>query len=108
MLKSIINGGATTPTMLAKEIVFCHGEHAVVALPNILGAAGISATEREFALVSEQVVKIIARVAKHLNHDAIKFDEAALRSESTNQKEPNHGKRQIRTGTGAEKENRQQ
>ncbi|EIV6376106.1 hypothetical protein L9T45_003323 [Salmonella enterica] len=32
MLKSIINGGATTPTMLAKEIVFCHGEHAVVAL----------------------------------------------------------------------------
>ncbi|WP_223873351.1 hypothetical protein [Yersinia pestis] len=44
---------------------------------NILGAAGISATEREFALVSEQVVKIIARVAKHLNHDAIKFDEAA-------------------------------
>ncbi len=36
MLKSIINGGATTPTMLAKEIVFCHGEHAVVALPNIL------------------------------------------------------------------------
>ncbi|MBA1092256.1 hypothetical protein H0O60_08535 [Escherichia coli] len=53
MLKSIINGGATTPTMLAKEIVFCHGEHAVVALPNILGAAGISATEREFALVSE-------------------------------------------------------
>lgn len=24
MLKSIINGGATTPTMLAKEIVFCH------------------------------------------------------------------------------------
>lgn len=47
MLKSIINGGATTPTMLAKEIVFCHGEHAVVALPNILGAAGISATERE-------------------------------------------------------------
>ena len=77
MLKSIINGGATTPTMLAKEIVFCHGEHAVVALPNSLGAAGISATEREFALVSEQVVKIIARVAKHLNHDAIKFDEAA-------------------------------
>lgn len=76
MLKSIINGGATTPTMLAKEIVFCHGEHAA-ALPNILGAAGISATEREFALVSEQVVKIIARVAKHLNHDAIKFDEAA-------------------------------
>ncbi len=49
----------------------------LVALPNILGAAGISATEREFALVSEQVVKIIARVAKHLNHDAIKFDEAA-------------------------------
>lgn len=46
-------------------------------LPDILGAAGISATEREFALVSEQVVKIIARVAKHLNHDAIKFDEAA-------------------------------
>lgn len=28
-------------------------------------------------MVSEQVVKIIARVAKHLNHDAIKFDEAA-------------------------------
>ncbi|ECC9190056.1 hypothetical protein DRW71_09735 [Salmonella enterica subsp. diarizonae] len=77
MLKSIINGGATTPTMLAKEIVFCHGEHAVVALPNILGASGISATEREFALVSEQVVKIIARVARLLNHDAIKFDEAA-------------------------------
>ncbi|HEA3503261.1 TPA: hypothetical protein RVT59_004024 [Escherichia coli] len=39
--------------------------------------SGQSATEREFALVSEQVVKIIARVAKHLNHDAIKFDEAA-------------------------------
>ena len=79
----------------------------MVALPNILGAAGISATEREFALVSEQVVKIIARVAKHLNHDAIKFDEAAA-SKRINEKEPNHGKRQIRTGTGAEKENRQQ
>ncbi|ELY7414476.1 hypothetical protein SOJ79_003995 [Cronobacter sakazakii] len=39
MLKSIINGGATTPTMLAKEIVFCHGEHAVVALRSILGTA---------------------------------------------------------------------
>ncbi|WP_411512060.1 hypothetical protein QM042_02420 [Escherichia coli] len=58
-------------TMLAKEIVFCHGEHAVVALPNILGAAGISTTGCEPLLVSEQVVKIIARVAKHLNHDAI-------------------------------------
>ncbi|WBM72940.1 hypothetical protein OH773_22110 (plasmid) [Buttiauxella sp. WJP83] len=77
MLKSIINGGTTTPTMLAKEIVFCHGEHAVVALPRILGAAGIAATEREFAQVGEQVVKILARVAKHLNHDLIKFDEAA-------------------------------
>ena len=68
---------AARKNLVAKEIVFCHGEHAVVALPNILGAAGISATEREFALVSEQVVKIIARVAKHLNHDAITFDEAA-------------------------------
>ena len=26
---------------------------------------------------SEQVVKILSRMAKHLNHDAIKFDEAA-------------------------------
>lgn len=77
MLKSIITGGTTTPTMLAKEIVFCHGEHAVMALPSILGAAGISATEREFTLVSEQVVKILTRVAKHLNHDLIKFDEVA-------------------------------
>ncbi|EBM7745629.1 hypothetical protein C5952_02975 [Cronobacter sakazakii] len=77
MLKSIINGGATTPTMLAKEIVFCHGEHAVVALRSILGTAGISATEREYALLSEQVVKILARIAKHLNHDLINFDEAA-------------------------------
>ncbi len=69
--------GQPPPTHLAKEIVFCHGEHAVIALPNILGAAGIYATDREFALVSEQVVKILARVARHLNHDAIKFDEAA-------------------------------
>lgn len=77
MLKSIINGGTTTPTLLAKEIVFCHGEHAVVALPSILGAAGIRTTEREFTMVSEQIVKILARVAKNLNHDIIKFDEAA-------------------------------
>ncbi|SLV91470.1 hypothetical protein [Klebsiella pneumoniae] len=68
MLKSLINGNTTTPTMLAKEIVFFHGEHAVVALPRILGAAGMSVTEREYGLISEQVV---------LNHDAIKFDEAA-------------------------------
>ncbi|EMV85373.1 hypothetical protein EC2865200_4807 [Escherichia coli 2865200] len=32
---------------------------------------------RIFPNKDEQVVKIIARVAKHLNHDAIKFDEAA-------------------------------
>ncbi|MDE8442475.1 hypothetical protein, partial [Klebsiella pneumoniae] len=54
-----------------------HGEHAVVALPRILGAAGMSVTEREYGLISEQVVKILTRMAKHLNHDAIKFDEAA-------------------------------
>lgn len=46
MLKSLINGNTTTPTMLAKEIVFFHGEHAVVALPRILGAAGMIVTER--------------------------------------------------------------
>ncbi|WP_257952598.1 hypothetical protein [Klebsiella pneumoniae] len=77
MLKSLINGNTTTPTMLTKEIVFFHGEHAVVALPRILGAAGMSVTEREYGLISEQVVKILSRMAKHLNHDAIKFDEAA-------------------------------
>ncbi|ANF12491.1 hypothetical protein [Klebsiella pneumoniae] len=77
MLKSLINGNTTTPTMLAKEIVFFHGEYAVVALPRILGAAGMSVTEREYGLISEQVVKILSRMAKHLNHDAIKFDEAA-------------------------------
>ncbi|HBQ9032078.1 TPA: hypothetical protein L9C60_005950, partial [Klebsiella variicola subsp. variicola] len=55
MLKSLINGNTTTPTMLAKEIVFFHGEHAVVALPRILGAAGMSVTEREYGLISEQV-----------------------------------------------------
>ncbi len=57
MLKSIINGATTTPTQLAKEIVFYHGEYAVIALPSILGAAGMKATDREFGLVSEQVVK---------------------------------------------------
>ena len=31
MLKSIINGATTTPTQLAKEIVFYHGEYAVIA-----------------------------------------------------------------------------
>ncbi len=48
MLKSIINGATTTPTQLAKEIVFYHGEYAVIALPSILGAAGMKATDREF------------------------------------------------------------
>ncbi len=62
MLKSIINGATTTPAQLAKEIVFYHGEYAVIALPSILGAAGMKATDREFGLVSEQVVKILARV----------------------------------------------
>ena len=93
MLKSIINGATTTPAQLAKEIVFYHGEYAVIALPSILGAAGMKATDREFGLVSEQVVKILARVSRLLNHDA-------------KQKEPDHGKRKIRTGTCSEKENR--
>ena len=52
MLKSIINGATTTPAQLAKEIVFYHGEYAVIALPSILGAAGMKATDREFGLVS--------------------------------------------------------
>ncbi|BCU04366.1 TPA: hypothetical protein J0591_003681 [Escherichia coli] len=77
MLKSIINGATTTPAQLAKEIVFYHGEYAVIALPSILGAAGMKATDREFGLVSEQVVKILARVSRLLNHDAISFDESA-------------------------------
>lgn len=54
-----------------------HGEYAVIALPSILGAAGMKATDREFGLVSEQVVKILARVSRLLNHDAIVFDESA-------------------------------
>lgn len=73
MLKSIINGATTTPTQLA----IYHGEYAVIALPSILGAAGMKATDREFGLVSEQVVKILARVSRLLNHDAIVFDESA-------------------------------
>ena len=40
-------------------------------------AAGMKATDREFGLVSEQVVKILARVSRLLNHDAIVFDESA-------------------------------
>ena len=77
MLKSIINRATTTPAQLAKEIVFYHGEYAVIALPSILGTAGMKATDREFGLVSEQVVKILARVSRLLNHDAIVFDESA-------------------------------
>ena len=49
----------------------------VSTLPSILGAAGMKATDREFGLVSEQVVKILARVSRLLNHDAIVFDESA-------------------------------
>ncbi|EHV4965884.1 hypothetical protein K0P32_005063 [Escherichia coli] len=37
----------------------------------------MKATDREFGLVSEQVVKILARVSRLLNHDAIVFDESA-------------------------------
>ena len=44
---------------------------------SILGTAGMKATDREFGLVSEQVVKILARVSRLLNHDAIVFDESA-------------------------------
>lgn len=77
MLKSLINDATTTPTLLAKEIVFFYGEYAVVALPSILGAAGMKTTEREFKLVSEQVVKVLARVSRVLNHDAIEFDKSA-------------------------------
>lgn len=91
MIKSIINGSVVTPTQLAKEIVHQYGEYSVSALGKILGAHGNTLTDREFDLVSQQVVKILARVAKHLNHDLIEFHEDAALKHIQDNKGKTHG-----------------
>ncbi|MDV5598730.1 hypothetical protein QM084_26305 [Klebsiella pneumoniae] len=84
--------------MLAKEIVFFHGEHAVVALPRILGAAGMSVTEREYGLISEQVVRSSphGQTPQPRNKE---FGETAASKRIRQTKEPKNGKKENR-GTG--------
>ena len=75
MIRSLFTGHPSTFTALAKEIVFLHGDSAVACLPTILARAGMSATTRELGQVSDQVVKMLARVKKSLNCDSIDWSE---------------------------------
>lgn len=75
MMKSIFIGTGTTPTQLAKEIVFLHGETAVVSLDQILVVHAMTLTSRERGLLVEQIGKILSRIHKNLNCDSITFDE---------------------------------
>lgn len=74
MITSIVNGKSTTPTALAKELVFTYGEYALSGFKTCISGHKIALTVREVDIVKNHVVTIIERSAKMMNCDTVTFN----------------------------------
>ena len=74
MIASIITGKATTPTALAKELVFTYGEYVVSDFNACIVGHKIALTAREVDIVKGHILTIIERSAKMMNCDTITFN----------------------------------
>ncbi|HHT4259199.1 TPA: hypothetical protein ACTYZB_004866 [Klebsiella variicola] len=74
MITSIVSGKSTTPTILAKELVFTYGEYVIADFNACIIGHKIGLTTRELELVKKQIIKIMERTAKSFNCDTVTFD----------------------------------
>lgn len=74
MITSIVNGKSTTPTALAKELVFTYGEYALSDFKACIVGHKIAMTAREIEIVKGHVINIIERSAKMMNCDTVTFN----------------------------------
>jgi hypothetical protein len=73
MITSIVTGKPTTPTELAKELVFTYGEYALSDFNACIVGHKIALTAREIEIVKCHVLTIIERSAKMINCDTVTF-----------------------------------
>ena len=81
MITSIINGKSTTPTTLAKELVFTYGEYAVADFKACVSGHKLALTAREVELVKGHVITVIERSAKMMNCDTVTFNRETAEKE---------------------------
>ncbi|HGL3854416.1 TPA: hypothetical protein ACKE3U_003742 [Klebsiella aerogenes] len=81
MIASIVTGKTTTPTGLAKELVFTYGEYAVSDFNACIIGHKVALTEREVEIVKRHVLTIIERSAKMMNCDTVTFNRTQAEKE---------------------------
>lgn len=74
MIESIVTGKSTTPTTLAKELVFTYGEYVVSDFNACIVGHKVALTAREIDIVKSHVLTIIERSAKMMNCDSVTFN----------------------------------
>lgn len=74
MIESIVTGKSTTPTALAKELVFTYGEYVVSDFNACIVGHKVALTAREIDIVKSHVLTIIERSAKMMNCDSVTFN----------------------------------
>ncbi|MGK2894942.1 hypothetical protein [Klebsiella michiganensis] len=74
MIESIVTGKSTTPTALAKELVFTYGEYVVADFNACIVGHKVALTAREIDIVKSHVLTIIERSAKMMNCDSVTFN----------------------------------
>lgn len=74
MITSIVSGKSTTPSALAKELVFTYGEYAVSDFNACITGHKIALTAREVGIVKSHVITVIERSAKMMNCDTVTFN----------------------------------
>ncbi|MBD0905731.1 hypothetical protein DN614_24440 [Klebsiella michiganensis] len=81
MIESIVTGKSTTPTALAKELVFTYGEYVVSDFNACIVGHKVALTAREIDIVKSHVLTIIERSAKMMNCDSVTFNREMAKKE---------------------------